>query len=217
MRCGLLNRRPGCRLVLPASCLFFLLSAGLAAAASDPRELILEIREAIDSSDAASFSRLADMDALLGSAIDVFAEDASKPENAARVPPAVALLLPRLLSGGSPRVRDMLLGEIKSFVLAGVSSGAFAGGKPDKTKFKGAIAPLFANASLGRKEIKDIGAPRPAGSGWIVPFTVRDHGNGNEYRVQGRVEPGRDGLKLTGVDNTLQLIRQIREESEAAQ
>lgn len=215
MRRVILNSRHGGRFVLLASCLFFLLTAGLSQAADDPGELVLEIGEAIDNSDAASFARLVDMDAAIGSAIDAFAKDASRPENAARIPPALALLLSQLLSGGSQPVRDMLIGEFKNFVLTGVSSGAFAGRMPDKTKFKGALAPLFANASLGRKEIKDIGAPRPDGSGWIVPFVVRDHGNGNEYRVQGRVEPANEGLKLTGVENMLQLIRQISEESEA--
>lgn len=216
MRRDLLSPRLGGRLVLLASCLIFLLTAGSSAAAEDPRELVLEIGEAVDNSDAAGFARLVDMDAVLNSAIDAFVKDASKPENAARVPPAVALLLSRLLSGGSQGARGMLIGEIKNFVLAGVSSGAFAGRKPDKKNFKGALAPLFADASLGRKEIKDIGTPRPSGSGWIVPFVTRDHGNGNEYRVQARVEPASEGLKLTGVENMLQLIRQIGEESEAA-
>lgn len=189
----------------------------LVKAVDQAKEHIIEIGEAIDRSDAESFSQLVDMDTILNNALDVFIQEASKPENASRLPPMVALLLSQITKGASSPVRDLLLGEAKNFVLTGISSGAFAGQKPNLSNAQGLFAPIFASASLGRKEIKNIGAPRQIENGWIVPFIIFDHDNEYEYPVQGRLERSGDNLKLTGLENMRQLIYQIGQESEAVQ
>lgn len=189
-----------------------------AAPAADPaRELVMEIGEAVNQSDAEGFASLVDLDAILGAALDAFVKEASKPENASLMPPMIAMILPSLAGQASSPARELLLSEAKSFALSGISSGAFAGRKPDLSRSSGLMAPLFAQASLGRKEIKNIGQPEAAGGGWIVPFVIYDHDNGNEYPVKGRVERSGGGLKLTGVENLPQLIQLIGAEAGASQ
>lgn len=185
--------------------------------AEDPRGHIQEIGDAIDSADAESFVRLVDIDAILNNALEVFVEEATRPENASRLPPMLALIVQQLkgVKGPSP-VRDLLLGEGKNFVLAGISSGAFAGRKPESSSSQGLLAPLFESASLGRKEIRNIGQPRQTAKGWLVPFVIYDHGNELEYPVKALLEQKDGDLKLTGLENMRQLIYQIGEESAAA-
>ena len=98
-------------------------------------------------------------------------------------------------------VRSLLLNETRAFVLNGISSGAFAGKKPSGTAAQGLLAPLFADASTGRKEIKSVGQARRDGDGWLVPFVVHDGGNGESYDVTGRVTPVNGEMRLTSVAN----------------
>lgn len=185
--------------------------------AMDPREHIEEIGRAIDSADAQIFAELVDMDALLNNALNVFVEEASRPENARRIPPMIALILPQLRLEGPSPVKDLLLGEAKNFVLAGISSGAFAGRRSNISGGSSMLAPLFAQASMGRKEIRDIGEPRRTATGWLVPFVIYDHDNGYEYPVRALLEYRGTDLKVTGLENMRQLIYQIGEESAASQ
>ncbi len=208
---------PCLKLSLCLLLMFFLFLPVSSFAQSQPVELIMEIGEAIDNSDAQEFAQLVDMDEILNNAIDVFVAEASRPDNASRLPPMVALLVSQLATNAPSPVRDLLIGEAKNFVLTGISSGAFAGKKPDLSNSSGLLAPLFAQASMGRKEIRDIGAPTPVENGWIVPFVIYDHDNGNEYPIKGRVEDTGTDLKLTGIENMRQLIYQIGEESQRVQ
>lgn len=208
-----------CKYIL-ISALLALLAVPYASAqtADEAAARVLEIGQAIDNADADAFSRLVDMDAVLNNALDVFVQEASKAENSKRLPPMLAIILPQLTAGKeqSP-VRDLLLGEAKNFVLAGISSGAFAGQKPDLSHVEGLLVPLFANASMGRKEIRELGTPRQIENGWIVPFVIYDHDNEYEYPIRGRLQYGENGLRLTGVENMRQLIYQIGEESSVNQ
>lgn len=63
------------------------------------------------------------------------------------------------------------------------------GRKPTGQAAQGLLDPLFADASTGRKEIREIGQARRDGRGWLVPFVVHDAGNGEDYSVLGRVSP----------------------------
>lgn len=195
-------------------CLLPFNALSLYAADNDAPAVIRSIGDAIDAADAEEFERLVDMEAILNSALDTFIQEASRPENASNLPPMLALLLPQLKApkGQSP-VRDLLLGEARNFVLLGISSGAFAGRKADFSNAPGMLAPLFASASMGRKEITEIGSPHPITNGWIVPFVLYDHDNGNEYPLKGRLEYEGEDLKLKGLENMRQLIYQIGEES----
>ena len=114
-------------------------------------------------------------------------------------------------------VRGVLLSETKAFVLNGISSGAFAGRKPTGAAAQGLLAPLFADASTGRKEIKSVGQARADGSGWLVPFVVHDGGNGESYDVTGRVTKVDGQMRLTSVSNMESLLRKVAAESRAVE
>ena len=114
-------------------------------------------------------------------------------------------------------VRGVLLSETKAFVLNGISSGAFAGRKPTGATAQGLLAPLFADASTGRKEIRSVGQARTDGNAWLVPFVVHDGGNGESYDVTGRVTKVDGQMRLTSVSNMETLLRRVAAESRAVE
>ena len=170
------------------------------------------IGEAIDSSDLPGFERLVDMDALLNDALALFLVEVRKPENANAIPPMISLMLSQLAGGGSENVRRLLLSESRAFVENGISSGAFAGKKPAGGTAHGLLAPLFADASQGRKQICNVGDGRPDGGDTLVPFVVRDGGNGLEYPVLGRIRRVDGADRLVKVENMQELLSRILKE-----
>lgn len=189
------------------------------AAVTDPRQCVLEAGRAVDAADTAAFERLVDVDSILEQALDIFVRQARAPQGAKDLPPMLALLFSQAASkdGASGNVRNLLLSESRAFVLNGVASGAFAGRKVTGAEAQGLLAPLFADASTGRKEVRQVGQARRDGQGWLVPFTVYDHGNGLSYDVLGRVTQSSAGPRLTGVANMEALIRRLNAESSAVQ
>lgn len=197
-------------------CIFFYSSASMSVlAAENPADCIEEIGIAIDASDPDTFQELVDMDNLLQKGLNAFVKEASKPENAQKLPPVANMFIRQLGLPGvaGDKLRQMLMNEMKSFTLHGIASGAFAGKAPRQTSFTGMLGPLLANASLGRKEIKKIGAPYADGADWLVPFEVHDYGNGNNYKVIGRLVNAPNGLRLAEIDNIIDLLVQIGNES----
>lgn len=197
--------------------------AALPASAADEgadqaRLCIAEAGKAIDAADVAAFERLVDLDAILGEALHLFLRETQKPEVARQLPPLLAMLFSQAAAqdSGGVNLRSLLFGEARAFVLNGVASGAFAGRKPTGQAAQGLLAPLFADASTGRKEIREIGQARRDGRGWLVPFVVHDAGNGEDYSVLGRVSPLDNGCRLTAVENLEELLRRISEESRNA-
>lgn len=190
--------------------------AGFAFAANDPRQCILEAGGAVDKSDVAAFERQVDVDAILEQALNLFVRRAQDPEAAKDLPPMVALLFTQAASKEG-NVRSLLLNETRAFVLNGISSGAFAGRKPSGNTAQGLLAPLFADASTGRKEIKNVGQARRDGDGWLVPFVVHDGGNGESYDVTGRVTSANGEMRLTSVANMESLLRKVAAESRAVE
>ncbi|WP_302737477.1 hypothetical protein [uncultured Desulfovibrio sp.] len=197
--------------------LFSMLSPSPARAANtaDPRQCLVEVGQAIDAADAAVFERLVDVDAILGAALTLFLRDVQKPEVADQLPPLLAVMFSQAASGdaGGNKLRDLLFSEARAFVINGVSSGAFAGRAPSGGSAQGMLAPLFADASTGRKEIRRIGQARPDGHGWLVPFVVHDAGNAESYPVLGRLSPVENGFRLTSVENLEELLGRVRAES----
>lgn len=167
--------------------------------------------------DVAAFERLVDLDAILGEALHLFLRETQKPEVARQLPPLLAMLFSQAAAqdSGGVNLRSLLFGEARAFVLNGVASGAFAGASPRQAA-QGLLDPLFADASTGRKEIREIGQARRDGRGWLVPFVVHDAGNGEDYSVLGRVSPLDNGCRLTAVENLEELLRRISEESRNA-
>ncbi|MDD4701541.1 MAG: hypothetical protein PHI96_04915 [Desulfovibrio sp.] len=208
-------------------CLFFVtlclgfaepsLAAGTAAAA---RQCVVQAGNAVDSADATAFEKLVDVDGILAKALDIFVRQAKQPEVAAEMPPMLAILFAQAGSGeqGSATVRAVLLSESRAFIVNGISSGAFAGRKVDGRASQGVLAPLFADASTGRKEIRQVGEARAKNGDWLVPFTVYDHGNGESYRVTGRVSfDGNSTGRLVAVENLEALMGQVADESRSIQ
>ena len=192
------------------------MQAGFAFATADPRQCILEAGSAVDKSDVAAFEKQVDVDAILEQALNLFVRRAQDPEAAKDLPPMVALLFTQAASKEG-NVRSLLLNETRAFVINGISSGAFAGKKPSPTASQGLLAPLFADASTGRKEIKNVGQPRRDGEGWLVPFVVHDGGNGESYDVTGRVTTVNGAMRLTSVANMESLLRKVAAESRAVE
>lgn len=190
------------------------------AASADPgaeqaRLCIAQAGKAVDAADVAAFERLVDLDAILDQALALFLRETQKPEVARQLPPLLALLFSQAAAqdSGGVNVRSLLFSEVRAFVINGVASGAFAGRKPTGQAARGLLAPLFADASTGRKEIREIGQARRDGQGWLVPFAVHDAGNGETYSVLGRVSPTDDGCRLTAVENLEELLDRVAAES----
>lgn len=172
------------------------------------RACVLEAGAAVDHADAACFEQLVDMDAILDDAVDLFMEEARKPGNASLLPPMLALMFSgaAMAEDNGLGVRRLLVSEARAFVLNGIASGAFAGREQESYTSQGLVAPLFEAVSMGRKEIRNVGTPVAQGQDWIVPFVLRDHGNGNDYAVRVRVRDSNGGPRVVAVDNMRQLF-----------
>lgn len=188
-----------------------------ALSAETARACVVEAGAAVDHADAACFEQLVDMDAILDEAVLLFMEEARKPGNASMLPPVLALMFSgaALADDNGLGVRRLLVSEVRAFVHNGIASGAFAGKKVPDYASQGLVAPLFESVSLGRKEIRNVGTPVRQGTDWIVPFVLRDHGNGNDYAVRVRVRDTGDGPRVVAVDNLRQLFVILGKEAEA--
>ncbi|MBQ9405620.1 MAG: hypothetical protein IJU37_02655 [Desulfovibrio sp.] len=180
--------------------LLFLLSLWFhpVAAGADPRTCIQDAGKAVEAADAKVFARLVDVDAILEQALNCLGRFARDRQKAREFPPMLALLFTQ---AAQENVRTLLLNEARAFVLQGIASGAFAGRKPRHVGTQGLLAPLFADVSTGRKEVRHIGQARWDGSGWLVPFVLHDWGNGESYDVTGRVISVDGGLRLVSLAN----------------
>ncbi|GHU95513.1 hypothetical protein AGMMS49974_07160 [Deltaproteobacteria bacterium] len=215
----MLNIRRVSARALALLCLIAVTALNLQRAAScapfaDPRQTPAEIAGVIDAADAEAFERLVDVDSILNAALTLFLREAQQPEIVNELPPLLALMFSKAaaLDTEGNALRTLLIHEAKAFVINGVASGAFAGRSPSGPPAHGLLAPLFADASTGRKEITDIGQPTPHNRDWIVPFVVRDVGNGESYPVIARISPVNIGFRMTGVENLPELMRRVNEE-----
>lgn len=212
-------RRFARHLAVMAALAFLLASPASAAAASAapadaPAHCLAKMSQAIDNADVAAFERQADIDAILEQALALVMRAMEQPETADRMPPLLTLVFSQAAGDGGAAVRSLLKGEARAFILNGVASGAFAG-RPSAGDYSGLLAPLFADASLGRKELRQAGTATSDGEGWLLPFVVHDAGNGQDYAVVGRFSPTETGCRLTSVENLGELLERICQESMA--
>lgn len=194
----------------------FLISALLCPCASiamPPDQCLRQISESIDNGDAQAFEKLIDADAILDQALDIFMAEAQKPENASKLAPMLALLFSQANTQGGQAIRNLLKSEARAFALNGVSSGAFAGKNFNASQPQGYLAPLFTNASLGRKEIRGIGEPVADENGWYMPFSIHDYGNDQDYNLIGRFQGSDNAPCLAGIENLDQIFYQIKKEA----
>lgn len=182
-------------------------------AAGSPEACIGEIRNAIIQADEKKFEKLVNVDGIINDALDIFLQEISKPGNAVELPPLLAILFSQIAKGGTDnnKLKMFLSAETKSFVINGISTGAFSGSKPVRGG-NGMIAPLFHDASTGKKEIRNIGKARIVKNGWIVPFFLHDFGSGYSYRVRGLVNKSNKGFRLVAIENIKFLLIQINNE-----
>jgi hypothetical protein len=188
-------------------------TAAIESARDDAREAAqfpALIGKAIDAADSAAFERLVDMNAILDTALNLFLRETQKPETARGLPPLLAFMLSRAtLEDSGEGLHALILQEAKTVVNNGIASGAFAGHKLTYQAAQGLLAPLFADASAGRKEIRETDEAWPDKGEWLVPFILFDAGNNESYPVLGRVSKTGNGFRLTAIDNMDELVRRI--------
>ncbi len=183
---------------------------------ASPVQTIKNVQSAIDNADEAAFVEAVNMESLIGQCVDVFMEDAQKSDQQT-LPPALALLLStiNMSEGARKNLRATLVKEGSAFVRYGVGSGTFAGKPNDSVSHNGLLSALFANASMGRKEIMHIGSPVESQGAVYVPFSIKDHGNGQSYPVEAWLRQEDGKWRVIGLRNVRQLMRIIRGESKA--
>lgn len=181
--------------------------------AASPHDALEKIGAAVADADAQAFQDLVDLDNVLEQGLADFLAQAQK--SGSSLPPLLALMLSQAADTGEKgkNLRNMLKGEARAFVINGVSTGAFAGKKKGAARLEGMLAPLFAAASPGRKEISSVGEGRRDGEDYILPFFVHDYGNGQDYQVIGRFVRAGEGWRLARIENVDQLFEQIRKEA----
>lgn len=178
--------------------------------AAEPKDCLLAIENAVENGNTEQFSRLVDLDVILNHGLNVFLQEVQQPENLPYLPPMFAMMFTQ--AANQQAIRQLLLQETRAFVLNGIASGAFAGKKLAPAQQQGLLAPLFAQASIGRKEISKIGDALKDGDGWLLPFTIHDYGNDQDYAVIGRFVQNDGFARLTDIANLEQLFAQIRRE-----
>lgn len=197
-----------CWLWLPV--LWFCLVAAdtaVASEASEARACILAVRDAIDTADVQAFDAAVDTEKVLERAVGVVAEAAAR--GGENVPPVLALMFSPLSNVAA--ARQLLIRETAAFVRNGIASGAFAGKKvANVPPAQGMLAPLFADVSMGRKQITHVSpAIRSDDGAWLVAFDLLDGGNQELYSLLGRVEYQKNRWRLTSIDNMEELFRRL--------
>lgn len=207
--------------LLGASALCFTIGAANAASekvsgAQSPAQALDAVQHALDTGDVALFEQHVDMDAIVGAAVDFFLADAQSPEGKARLSPVVAMVISSVSSSEDAQqgLRSLIGREARNFIVYGVQSGNFAGqSRANVPPPDGLLAPLFADASLGRKEIQRKTAPLADGKDALISFSVHDYGNGRSYPVTGRMRMVNAQWRLVQVENLPDLADQLRRES----
>lgn len=180
-----------------------------------PEQALRDLQKALDTADAALLDKCVDVETVLGQAVDVFLRDIQSEDAKASLPPMLAMLLSPLSSSDTAKnaIRSTLQREASEFVRYGVRSGNFAGKPRETTPPAGLLAPAFADASLGRKELRSIGSTTRQGDVAVIPFSVLDHGNGNSYAVQAELHRKEGRWRIVGLANMPALVQQVRTEA----
>ncbi len=190
----------------------------LALAGTDPISTIHDVQRALNNADVKLFDASVDMESLVGQCVDIFMQDANKAEQTT-LPPMLAILFSAASSNETAKetLRSTLVTEVSAFVRMGVSSGAYAGKLKENiqpTWETGILAPLLANASMGRKEILNIGDAIAESGAVFVSFSLKDHANGNTYPVEAWLREYSPGQwRVIGLRNVRTLVRLLRTES----
>lgn len=184
--------------------------AATASEAEQARACVLAVRNAIDAADVRAFDRAVDTEKVLDHAVGVVAKASA--QGGENVPPVLSLMFSPLSNVAA--ARQLLVRETAAFVRNGIASGAFAGKKvADAPAAQGMLAPLFADVSMGRKQIIQVSsAIRGDDGAWLVPFDLLDGGNQQTYHLLGRVEKQASRWRLIAIDNMDELFRRLCDE-----
>lgn len=173
------------------------------------RDCLQAVQKSIDNTDADAFERLVNLDGILAGGLESFLQEMARPGKAELLPPMVQLLLSGFHGMQGQLTRGLILKELAAFIHNGVASGAFAGKPASLGESSGIIAPLFSNASLGRKQIGFIGPETVTDNGVEASFIVHDYGNDNDYPVQALFADKDTGYCIVEIKNFPELIDQI--------
>lgn len=182
-----------------------------------PAKALENVQSAIDTGDSTLFERHVDVDGLIRAGVDYFLAEAKNDTGKNSLPPVLAMILSTVGQSetGKMSFRSLVGGEARNFVVYGVQSGSFAGTRRDNAPPpEGLLAPLFAEASLGRKEIRQARSPQMRGNDCLISFVVYDYGNGQSYPIQGLWQVVNGHWQLVKVENMSALLKQIRREAE---
>lgn len=207
-----MNRINACSALAASVCLAAIMLLACPARSATPYEALAQAAQAMDAADAEQFAQVVDIDSLARQALEEFVAQSGQLAGKGAGGVAGMLLIQGL--GASPNsLRDLLISEGRAFVLNSIASGAFAGRHVDNAPASGVLAPLFSGASMGRKAVVSVGDAQSQDDGYILPFVVHDYGNGYDYAVEGLFLEDNGILRLKGIRNMSELVRQIITES----
>lgn len=191
--------------------------AALPAAAETPEAAIAKVQTAVDTRDASLLQQYVDLPGIIGAGVDSYVQTLARSgaEKGGTIAPMIAMMLPSLQKNDSTAaaVRSMLIEETRSFVVYGVSSGQFAGKPVPGKAGTGMFAPLYADASLGRKEIRAVKNVRQQGKEATAQLRVYDFGSEREYPIDVRMADKGDHWQVVEVRNLSDLVGRLRKEA----
>lgn len=181
--------------------------------AQTPEQAVYDIQTALETADLSLFEQRVDIEAIVGSGVELFLDRLARGEAPATLPPALQLLGTALTTANTrDTLQRMLQRELCRFIREGVKSGRF-GGKTDTTAPADIRGSLLATISQGRKEISRISAAQPDGNGKRISFWVTDHGNGQSYPVTAHLD-NQMGWYLSRIDNMPALLDRLMREAQ---
>lgn len=184
-------------------------------AADKPENTLWEIQNAIDEANGSEFQNQVDLQPILQNLLNSFLKYCKKPDSALAGNVLIKLFTEQLEA--SPAIKDLCLKEAETFVLNGINSGAFAGRPVNPANLSGLLSPIFANTSMGKKQIISVGEAKKAngeGNIYLIPFVLHDYGNENDYPIIGEFEQtGKNIWRMINIVNIDDLVAQIASEN----
>jgi ABC-type transporter MlaC component len=158
-------------------------------AASGPLGALTTIQQAVDSADSDLFEQAADLNSLLQTSADALMQSLKHQADQGALGNsqiAMALALSSAMGGDAAQasfLRQLLLSEVRGFVISGINGGYFAG-QPN-----GSIKP-------SRVSLASLLEKMPKGRREIVPGKVLSHKDGQATVSATFVDPGAGSLPL---------------------
>ena len=196
-------------------CIAVLFFSCTAFAAHAPEQAVRDAQRAIDAKNADRFEQIVDVKRILDAATDLLLAEADKPDG--QLPPILALMLSSVKNSQAlAGLRSLITQETHAFVRYGVLSGNFAGTPDQSVRPGGMLAPLFGDASLGRKELRIAGPAAPGGQDRVLlPVELKDHGNDTVYPLLLRLQWQSPDWRMVEIVNLPDIWNQIQAEAKA--